>query len=258
MAGPIPAFVLAAALQAASGSHEATPVSVLGHAMPVASPDGRHLAVGCDDGSVRIVDLEREVQVALLAGHAAKIRLLAFDSGGERLASADDDGRVRVWNTRPPAPAVDFDEETTRSRSGVQVVLRRPSNMRPGAEKTSHGFPLLAFQPGGDLLLVRLGPGVSVWNAVQGCREARISFDQEAVEHAAWGPDMGRVFDARTGSETSDIPPWSGRPGTIPETDLVFTCRRGAVEIRGGERLRPILVYTPLEGGAWRIDRHAR
>jgi WD40 repeat protein len=85
-------------LDVSSGSQR-----VLAH-LPMAAmgmtgtPDGNHWAVATDNGTVRILD-EAGVRHELV-GHMSRIRDLAFDDQGRRLATASVDPVVRIWDVQ--------------------------------------------------------------------------------------------------------------------------------------------------------------
>lgn len=147
--------------------------SVLGLAPAAASRDGRLLAVGCDDGSVHLVDLERRVRHAHLVGHSAPIRRVVFDAGGRRLASADREGVVRVW-----------DLDTHRPTERIEVEGDPGGLWGPGGSV----LPLLEFQPGGRCLLVHLSSTTTVWEDETLRLAVDAAFSKGFVRHAAWGP----------------------------------------------------------------------
>jgi len=66
------------------------------------SPDGKMLAAGGAENTVRVWDLEdnKPKGPRMLRGHGAAVTGLAFASSSARLASADGDGEVRVWDAR--------------------------------------------------------------------------------------------------------------------------------------------------------------
>lgn len=63
------------------------------------APNGKLLAVACDDGSVRIFDLIRtDFLLGPLKGHEDKIWKLAVSRDGRKLASGAADGTVQLWD----------------------------------------------------------------------------------------------------------------------------------------------------------------
>ncbi|MFJ3833680.1 WD40 repeat domain-containing protein [Streptomyces sp. NPDC090046] len=62
------------------------------------SPDGRLLAVGCQDGTVRICDTTTRTLAATLATKAEEVRHLLFSPDGRTLAVSGDDDLL-MWDT---------------------------------------------------------------------------------------------------------------------------------------------------------------
>jgi len=68
-----------------------------------ASPEGKWLAAGGDDGRVKIWNLATGKSAGTLAGHRGAIDSLKFSGDGARLASASADKTLRVWTSPPEA-----------------------------------------------------------------------------------------------------------------------------------------------------------
>jgi WD40 repeat protein len=64
-------------------------------------PDGKRLATGSMDGSVKIWDLATRQEILVLKAHTDFVTDLCFTSTGQRLISAAMDRTVRVWDATP-------------------------------------------------------------------------------------------------------------------------------------------------------------
>jgi WD40 repeat protein len=62
------------------------------------NPTGTHIATGCRDGLVRIVDRRLGDVVLTLAGHADQVRAVRWSEDGGRIASASADHSGGVWD----------------------------------------------------------------------------------------------------------------------------------------------------------------
>lgn len=75
------------------------------HAIAFA-PDGRWLATGSDDNTVRLWDPATRRIIRVLEGHNEWVRGVTFSPDGRRLATGSDDSTVRLWDPasdQPPA-----------------------------------------------------------------------------------------------------------------------------------------------------------
>ena len=62
------------------------------------SRDGRTLAAGSNDKTVRVWDLETGQTLQTLKGHSRQITCVQFSPEGATLASASIDGTIRLWD----------------------------------------------------------------------------------------------------------------------------------------------------------------
>ena len=85
------------------------------------APDGRHVAVGSHDKTIRVFDLEGQKQTAVLAGHKKPVSSLAFFAEGLHLASVAQESVVHLWDAQTGAPMAALWGESGESFTGVAL-----------------------------------------------------------------------------------------------------------------------------------------
>jgi len=124
-----------------------------GHAKSVStvtfSPEGKLLASGSDDGSVKIWDTTTGKEVKTLDGHEKVVGALAFSPDGTLLASGGSEG-VKIWDVA----------------TGQEKVVLNDSEGAFGGHVT--------FSPDGKVLAAGAPLEVGVWDAATGKKLATI------------------------------------------------------------------------------------
>jgi WD40 repeat protein len=64
------------------------------------SPNGEIVASGCNDGKVRLWDVETRKVICKLTGHSNVVCALCWRADGERVASGSWNGTARVWDVK--------------------------------------------------------------------------------------------------------------------------------------------------------------
>ena len=62
------------------------------------SPDGKTLASGSQDKTIKLWDVRSSKNIATLTGHDGDVESVAFSPDGKTLASASDDMTIKLWN----------------------------------------------------------------------------------------------------------------------------------------------------------------
>src|SRR5439155_13397338 len=81
------------------------------------SPDGKLLAWGSYDDTVKLWDLAGRRKIATLEGHQHTVQCVAFSPDGRTLASGSHDNTVKLWNvaSREPIGTLAGHDDTTQS-----------------------------------------------------------------------------------------------------------------------------------------------
>jgi WD40 repeat protein len=64
------------------------------------SPDGKTLASGSGDKTVKLWDVATGKNTATIKGHTEGVHAVAYSSDGRTLASGSGDGTIKLWDVR--------------------------------------------------------------------------------------------------------------------------------------------------------------
>jgi tetratricopeptide (TPR) repeat protein len=87
------------------------------------APDGKTLATGGEDHTVRLWDTATGQEKATLKAHADVVRGLAFSRDGSLLATGSSDGAIRLWQTSRELEATDVATEFDVEKAGSLAAL---------------------------------------------------------------------------------------------------------------------------------------
>ena len=129
------------------------------------SPDGRTLASGSHDGTVRLWDAATGAELRRLEGHTSYVTSVSFSPDGRTLASGRDDNTVRLWDAATGA-------ELRRLEGHTSFVTS------------------VSFSPDGRTLASGSGDGtVRLWDAATGAELRRLEGHADYVTSVSFSPD---------------------------------------------------------------------
>ncbi len=225
------------------------------------SPDGKTLASGSRDQTVRLWDVETEQLLHILTGHTNEVLNVAFSLDGKTLVSSDWDGTIRLWN-----PSTGKLKKTlTDHRGGVGSVVFSPDGkmLASGSadqtvrlwntttwqvERTLMGHTLVvdvvAFSPDGAMLASgSRDQTIRLWNPNTGKHIRTLTGHTSDVLRMTFSPDGGTLA---SGSLDSTIRLWNPNTGKLNRTltnqggwvnPVAFSLDGGTLAI-GGQGIR--------------------
>jgi RNA polymerase sigma factor (sigma-70 family) len=159
--------------------------AVKGYPAVAFSPDGKILATGSRDNTVKLWDSTTGKERASLQGHSYYVLDVAFSPDGKLLASGSGDKTVRLWDV---------------ATGKEQVALHH-----------AQGVIALAVSPDGKTLAsVGLEGMVNLWNVVTGKQLASCQGHTGRVVCVAFSPDGKSVA---SGSEDTTVKLWNVATG---------------------------------------------
>jgi WD40 repeat protein len=144
------------------------------------SPDGKTLATGSRDHTVRIWNVFTGQRLRTLLGHTEKVNAVAFSPDGNQLASVGDDQDIRLWDLVQVAPIAAFSSH----KGAVWTVAVSPDGSR-------------AATAGADRV-------IRVWETASGKEIRAFIGHTAAITAVAWTPD-GQSLISSSGDKTIRI-----------------------------------------------------
>jgi len=175
--------------------------SLSGHGEPVVvalfSPDGRHLASGSGDKTVRFWDLTTETPKHVCNGHINWVLAMAWSPDGKFLASGDKTGHVMIWD---PLTGKSRGKPLTGHKQWITCLAWEPLHLAKGISRR-----VASASKDGD---------VRVWDIVLGQCLRSMTGHTASVTCLRWGGG-GLLYSA---SQDRTIKVWRASDGVLCRT----------------------------------------
>ncbi len=209
--------------------------TMTGHTREVSSiaiaPNGKMIASGSVDLTVKIWDTATKECLASMEGHDGEVKALAFSPDGKFLASGEMYKKVKIWDTathKETTMYTDIEGAVTGlvySVDGKRLFGSSKDSFArvwtigslADAKKLAHSYPVngIAISPDGKLLATMDdGGNVSLWNTttllksktLKHSTEGRgVAFSADGKLLVSVGDDKLKLWDVATGTEKAGI-----------------------------------------------------
>eukprot|EP01103_Thecamoeba_quadrilineata_P011776 TRINITY_DN2885_c0_g1_i1.p1 TRINITY_DN2885_c0_g1~~TRINITY_DN2885_c0_g1_i1.p1 ORF type:complete len:578 (-),score=135.11 TRINITY_DN2885_c0_g1_i1:227-1960(-) len=201
------------------------------------SPDGKYLAAGAEDKTVKIWDIEHNTSCHTFSGHELDIYSLDFSQNGNIIVSGSGDKKAKIWDMSSGKCLHTLGNDETGPKDGVTSVALSPDGRYVAAGSLDHIVRLwdvqtgqfldkfeghadsvysVAFSPDGKSLASgSLDKTIKLWDVSQSTRMSlKCTFQghKDFVLSVAFSPDGQWLV---SGSKDRTVHFWDPRNGSL-------------------------------------------
>ena len=215
--------------------------TIAGHANWVCamaiSADGKTLASGSSDNTVKLWNLHTGQEIGTLLGHLERVDAVNFSSDGKTLASSSSDNTVKLWSWKTQQEIctitgnmsrvfpiiISQDRKTTEGKEEKTIKLwdlTMGQEIHPIKENSNRGFPPKLSPDGEACASSSCDNAIALWNLKTGEEICPLLGHSRWVNSVAFSPD-GKMLASASSDETIKL--WDLKTGTEIRTLLGHT-----------------------------------
>jgi len=231
-------------------------------------PNGKYLASGGSDQTVRLWDVNTGKLLHTYQGHQGSVLVVRFSPDGKNLVSGSADGTIKIWGTTSGVVVktleghsdmvgtVDYSKNGQMLVSGSRDKTVKLWNLTTGhVIHTFEDNPTLiygvSFDPKGQKIVSASGINLKIWNASSYQLEKTLKGHKDHIMAVTFSPDGSKII---TGSRDGSLKMWQANNGSLIRTYLEPYALITSVAmspdqrylVRGGKNLR----LWDAEGGS--------